>query len=59
MSSSKRKILWKKLLFILMVHVQETLAHGGWGTILMCDDVKKEISGGKRDTTNNADKAAH
>ena len=36
-----------------MVHVQETLAHGGWGTILMCDDVKKEISGGKRDTTNN------
>ena len=36
-----------------MVHVQETLVHGGWGTILMCDDVKKEISGGKRDTTNN------
>ena len=36
-----------------MVHVQETLAHGGWGTILMCDDVKKEMSGGKGDTTNN------
>ena len=36
-----------------MVHVQETLVHGGWGTILMCDDVKKEISGGKSDTTNN------
>ena len=26
---------------------------GGWGAILMCDDVKKEISGGKKDTTNN------
>lgn len=36
-----------------MVHAQETLDHGGWGTILMCDDVKKEISGGKADTTNN------
>lgn len=26
---------------------------GGWGTILMCDGIKKEISGGKKDTTNN------
>ena len=26
---------------------------GGFGTILMCDDVKKEFSGGKKDTTNN------
>ena len=26
---------------------------GGWGAILMCKDVKKEISGGKKDTTNN------
>lgn len=26
---------------------------GGWGAILMCDGVKKEISGGKKDTTNN------
>ncbi len=26
---------------------------GGWGTILMCDGVKKEISGGKSNTTNN------
>ena len=26
---------------------------GGWGTILMCDDVKKEISGGEKNTTNN------
>lgn len=26
---------------------------GGWGTILMCDDVKKEISGRKDNTTNN------
>lgn len=26
---------------------------GGWGTILMYKDKKKEISGGKKDTTNN------
>lgn len=26
---------------------------GGWGAILMAGDNKKEISGGKRDTTNN------
>ena len=26
---------------------------GGWGSILMFKDLKKEISGGKRDTTNN------
>lgn len=26
---------------------------GGWGTILMYKDNKKEISGGKQDTTNN------
>ena len=26
---------------------------GGWGTILMYKDNKKEISGGKKDTTNN------
>lgn len=26
---------------------------GGYGTILMCDGAKKEISGGKKDTTNN------
>ena len=26
---------------------------GGWGTILMYKDIKKEISGGKKDTTNN------
>lgn len=26
---------------------------GGWGAILMYKDTKKEISGGKRDTTNN------
>jgi len=35
------------------VHAQETLDRGGWGTILMCADAKKEISGGKKDTTNN------
>ncbi len=26
---------------------------GGWGAILMCNEVKKEISGAKKDTTNN------
>ncbi len=26
---------------------------GGWGAILMYEDVKKEISGAKKDTTNN------
>lgn len=26
---------------------------GGWGTILMYKDTKKEISGGEKDTTNN------
>lgn len=26
---------------------------GGWGTILMYKDIKKEISGGKKETTNN------
>ena len=26
---------------------------GGWGAILMYKDYKKEISGGKKDTTNN------
>ena len=26
---------------------------GGWGAILMCKDYKKEISGGKKETTNN------
>ena len=26
---------------------------GGWGAILMYKDTKKEISGGKKDTTNN------
>ena len=26
---------------------------GGWGSILMYKDNKKEISGGKKDTTNN------
>lgn len=36
-----------------MEHVQEIQDLGGWGSILMCDNVKKEISGGKKDTTNN------
>lgn len=36
-----------------MAHVQVIQDHGGWGTILMYEDVKKEISGGEKDTTNN------
>ena len=36
-----------------MVLAQETQDHGGWGAILMNEDIKKEISGGKADTTNN------
>ena len=30
-----------------------TQVHGGWGSILMCKGVKKEISGGQKETTNN------
>ena len=26
---------------------------GGWGAVLICDDIKKEISGAKEETTNN------
>ena len=36
-----------------MEHAQETQDLGGWGAILMHEDMKKEISGGMKDTTNN------
>ena len=36
-----------------MERAQETLDLGGWGAILMHEDVKKEISGGMKNTTNN------
>ena len=36
-----------------MVHVLGNPGPGGWGAILMFKDYKKEISGGKKDTTNN------
>ena len=36
-----------------MEHALEIQDQGGWGTILMCDNQKKEISGGKKNTTNN------
>lgn len=36
-----------------MVHVQETLDHGGWGAVLIYGENKKEISGAKENTTNN------
>lgn len=35
------------------MHVLGNPGPGGWGAILMYKDVKKEISGGKKDTTNN------
>ena len=36
-----------------MVHVHGNPGPGGWGSILMHKNYKKEISGGKKDTTNN------
>ena len=36
-----------------MEHVLGIQVHGGWGTILMYKDVKKELSGGIKNTTNN------
>ncbi len=36
-----------------MEHVHGNPGPGGWGTILIYKDVKKEISGGAKDTTNN------
>ena len=39
--------LWKKLLFIQMELVQAILVHGGWGSILIYKETKKEISGGE------------
>ena len=36
-----------------MVHALGNPGPGGWGSILMYKNIKKEISGGKADTTNN------
>ncbi len=36
-----------------MVHVHGNPGPGGWGAILMYGDIKKEISGAKKETTNN------
>ena len=36
-----------------MEHVLGNPGPGGWGAILMFNDIKKEISGGRKDTTNN------
>lgn len=36
-----------------MEHVHGNPGPGGWGAILMYGDSKKEISGAKKDTTNN------
>lgn len=49
----ERVILWKKLLYIQMELALEIRDLGGWGTILMYQEHKKEISGGKKETTNN------
>ena len=44
---------WIKLPYIQMVHAHGNPGPGGWGAILMFNDVKKEISGGNPNTTNN------
>ena len=36
-----------------MEHARGNPGPGGWGAILMFNDIKREISGGKKDTTNN------
>ena len=36
-----------------MEHALGNPGPGGWGAILMFNDIKKEISGGAKDTTNN------
>ena len=36
-----------------MEHVHGNPGPGGWGAILMCNNIKKEISGGSKKTTNN------
>ena len=36
-----------------MEHVHGNPGPGGWGAILMYGDIKKEISGAQKDTTNN------
>lgn len=36
-----------------MEHARGNPGPGGWGAILMFNDIKKEISGGQKDTTNN------
>ena len=36
-----------------MEHAHGNPGPGGWGAILMFNDIKKEISGGRKDTTNN------
>lgn len=36
-----------------MEHAHGNPGPGGWGAILMFNDVKKEISGGSKETTNN------
>lgn len=41
------------LIYILMERAQVIRVHGGYGAILMYKENKKEISGGKKDTTNN------
>ncbi len=45
--------LWMRLQFILMVPALETLENGGWGAVLIYNNIEKQISGASADTTNN------
>ena len=51
--TKERNKRWIKLQYIQMVHVHGNPGPGGWGAILMFNDVKKEISGSNSNTTNN------
>lgn len=48
-----KEIIWILLIFIQMAPALEIQVLGGYGAILMFKDVKKEISGGEKNTTNN------
>ena len=46
-------MIWTKLQYTQTERVHGNPGPGGWGAILMFNDVKKEISGSNRETTNN------
>ena len=47
------EVIWIKLLFIQTELALGNPGPGGWGSILIFNETKKEISGGKDNTTNN------